>query len=652
VVSNAESKRPELRGLGPAIVAAAERASLGVIAMVETPEGWRRRYVNSAAADLLRADVAFLLEQPCDSMFEAGDARRVQQWRERRLKGDRSIPLLEVNVVDSGGALIPVQLATSHTRLDGRPGWVDVFTDLRAQQRAQRELDSALARFRRIVDAAPDAVVIATLDRMVYVNPALIRMLGASSARQLLDERADHWIHKDDLPAARERMFRLMAGELLPPYEIKLRRIDGKFVSAEVVDLLIEWDGEPAALAIGRDLSERKQLQAQLMQADRLTALGTLAAGVAHEINNPLAYVILNLQYLIRELPRFQGNPGHLGRLFERLGEARHGVERVSTIVRDLRTLSRTDPDRRALVNLERVLRTALRVASSHIEGRAQVIEQYEDVPPVEGSAARLEQVFLNLLVNAAQALPPESSQTNQIKLILRSAGERRVTVEVRDNGLGIPPELLDRVFDPFFTTKPTGLGTGLGLPICHSIVKSLGGEIGVESSPGDGTVFRVTLPAQPQATTLVTPTPAPLPMQPGRARVLVVDDELPLASMLQRLLEDEHEVHVTTTAHEALVLLTSGAEFDVVLCDLLMPAMSGMDLYRELKRERPGLENRMVFMTGGAFTPRAAEFLTLVSNRRIEKPFDLSQVRRLVRELTSGGTSSAARRESLSEPR
>jgi CheY-like chemotaxis protein len=131
-----------------------------------------------------------------------------------------------------------------------------------------------------------------------------------------------------------------------------------------------------------------------------------------------------------------------------------------------------------------------------------------------------------------------------------------------------------------------------------------------------------------------------------------VVDDELPLASMLQRVLEDEHEVHVTTTAHEALVLLTSGAEFDVVLCDLLMPAMSGMDLYRELKRERPGQENRMVFMTGGAFTPRAAEFLALVSNRRIEKPFDLSQVRRLVRELTTAGTSAPAHGSATLEPR
>ena len=634
-MAESDTNRLKLRGLGPAIVAAADQANLGVIAIVETPAGWRRRYVNGAAAQLLRAEAAALLEQAPDAMFDPLDAPRVEQWRERRASGEQVKPVLEVQIVDAHGTRIPVQLASTRIEFESSPGWVDVFTDLRARHRAQRELDSAVARFRRIVDVAPDAVVIGTPERIVYVNPALLRLLGASSLRQLLGEHTGHWIHPDDLPVARERFYRLLAAEALPPYELRLRRIDGSFVSTEVVDILIEWDGEPAVLGVGRDLRERKQLQAQVMQADRLTAVGTLAAGVAHEINNPLAYVILNLQYLIRELPRYEGDPAHLARLFERLREARHGVERVSTIVRDLRALSRNDPDQRGLVNLERVLRTSLRVASSHIEGRASVVEQYEEVPPVEGSAARLEQVFLNLLINAAQALPAETAQSNQIRIALRADGERRVVVEVGDNGLGIPAELLDRVFDPFFTTKPAGVGTGLGLPICHSIVKSLGGEISVESSAGDGTVFRVSLPVEPQPRRLLTPAPLPAPpTDPGRARVLVVDDELQLASMLQRVLQDEHEVRIATTAREALELLSTGQEFDVVLCDLLMPTMSGMDLYLELKRRRPGLEKRLVFMTGGAFTPRAAEFLGLVKNRRIEKPFDLSQVRQLVREL------------------
>jgi CheY-like chemotaxis protein len=211
------------------------------------------------------------------------------------------------------------------------------------------------------------------------------------------------------------------------------------------------------------------------------------------------------------------------------------------------------------------------------------------------------------------------------------------VAVEITDNGAGIDPLLVDRVFDPFFTTK-RGVGVGLGLPICHSIITGLGGEIKVESQIGRGTAFRVVLPAE---AALPSPQrrapPAPKIEGSRRLRVLVVDDELPLASMLSRVLSDEHDVEVTTHAKEALALLQS-RPFDVVLCDLLMPVMSGMDLYRELKLQRPGLAARVVFMTGGAFTPRAAEFLASVPNPCVEKPFDLNAVRRLVHQLGASG--------------
>jgi two-component system cell cycle sensor histidine kinase/response regulator CckA len=215
----------------------------------------------------------------------------------------------------------------------------------------------------------------------------------------------------------------------------------------------------------------------------------------------------------------------------------------------------------------------------------------------------------------------------------LRAEGER-VIAEVADNGPGIEGPMLSRVFDPFFTTKP-GVGTGLGLPICHSIVKRLGGEIEVASTKGVGTVFRVSLPVRARFRPQRVLTPPPSAAKTTRARVLVVDDELPLASMLSRVLSDEHDVFIATSAREALEQLRRRPDFDVVLCDLLMPAMSGMDLYRELKNQLTGLEERMVFMTGGAFTPRAAEFLASVPNLRLEKPFDLNQVRQLVRKLS-----------------
>jgi CheY-like chemotaxis protein/two-component sensor histidine kinase len=344
----------------------------------------------------------------------------------------------------------------------------------------------------------------------------------------------------------------------------------------------------------------------------------------------------LNLQYLRRELPRFAGEVERLGQFLERLGEARHGADRVSTIVRDLRAFSRVDHTPRGPTDLRRVLSSALKVAAPELANRARIVEDYAQVPLVEGDASRLEQVFLNLVVNAAQALNGQDPEHDEIRVTLRAEEPARVVVEVSDNGAGIAPDVLDRVFDPFFSTKPIGVGTGLGLPICHSIVTSLGGDIRVQSELGRGTTFRVTLPALAAADhrPAYLPTPMPSLSERSRSRVLVVDDELPLASMLSRVLADDHAVRITSSAREALEILLGSEEFDLVLCDLLMPGMSGMDLYRELREQRPGLERRLVFMTGGAFTPRASDFLASVPNARIEKPFDLKQVRRLVREI------------------
>jgi CheY-like chemotaxis protein len=201
----------------------------------------------------------------------------------------------------------------------------------------------------------------------------------------------------------------------------------------------------------------------------------------------------------------------------------------------------------------------------------------------------------------------------------------------VSDNGEGIPAEVLPRIFDPFFTTKPPGVGTGLGLSICHGIVSALGGQITVHSLPGEGTTFRVVLPAARDEEPSSEPTSS---TKGPRARVLVIDDELQIANTLRDLLSADHEVLATTTAAEGLAAIHSGGDFDVVFCDLMMPGMSGIELFEQLRDEGQGLEKRIVFMTGGAFTSPIAEFLASVPNRRVEKPFSLGLVERIVREM------------------
>ncbi len=249
------------------------------------------------------------------------------------------------------------------------------------------------------------------------------------------------------------------------------------------------------------------------------------------------------------------------------------------------------------------------------------------------GALARLGQVVLNLLINAAQAIPEGHLAEHEIRLVTRTDASGRAVLEVRDTGVGIPADIADRIFDPFFTTKPTGVGTGLGLSICRSIVLALGGEIRAESRPGAGTTLRVSLPAAPAAAGEVEPSPPPASTC-RRGRVLVVDDEPAVAAAIKRVLASQHEVTVRGSGEEALEAIARGERFDAIVCDLMMPRMTGMDLHASLARLAPEQASRIVVLTGGAFTDRAREFLEHVPLPRCEKPFDVQGLRDLVRKV------------------
>jgi two-component system cell cycle sensor histidine kinase/response regulator CckA len=273
----------------------------------------------------------------------------------------------------------------------------------------------------------------------------------------------------------------------------------------------------------------------------------------------------------------------------------------------------------------------------NEIRHGAHLVKDFAPVPDVVANEARLGQVFLNLLLNALQGLPEGRREQNEIRLTVRSPTAERVVMEVHDNGVGIPADLLGRIFEPFFTTKPIGVGTGLGLAICHGIVTSLGGTLSVESEPGHGSVFRIELPAA-RSTVRVTPTvgvvdaPPQLASPTVHGRILVIDDEPVVCSSLQRLLAGEGDVVTVTSARAALDRIESGERFDVLLCDVMMPGMDAPMLYDKLLEVAPAQAERMVFMSGGAFTTRARDFLERVPNARVDKPFDVAALRALVR--------------------
>jgi DNA-binding response OmpR family regulator/two-component sensor histidine kinase len=369
--------------------------------------------------------------------------------------------------------------------------------------------------------------------------------------------------------------------------------------------------------------AERRKMEDQLMASDRMASMGMLAAGVAHEINNPLSAVVGNLSIVCETLEDPGASEQALREAAEAAADALSAADRVRQIVRDVRIFSRGSEERSVPVDIHRVLDSTLRMAWNDIRHRARLVRRFGDIQAVMGSEARLGQVFLNLILNAAQAIPEGDALENQIQISTSMEGPH-VVIEVADTGSGIAPDLLPRLFTAFVTTKAPGHGTGLGLSLSRRIVTALGGEIGARSEAGQGATFRVTLPGTDQHPVAFDPSTGPAEFSDTpRSRILVVDDEVMVTNAIRRIIGTTHDVVVVFRAAEAQARVQSGERFDLILCDLLMPEMTGIALFEALARVAPDQANRMLFMTGGTFTADADTFLEARTDRVIEKPFD-----------------------------
>jgi signal transduction histidine kinase len=396
-------------------------------------------------------------------------------------------------------------------------------------------------------------------------------------------------------------------------------------------DFVVKHHMARLAPAVERELreaamrTEQRRLQEQLMTSDRMASIGTLAAGVAHEINNPLAAVLGNLSYIVEALQERSTREPSLAPVLEAIADAHDAAERVRQIVRDVRVFSRAAEERVAPIDVHRVLDSTVRMAWNDIRHRARVVKRYGQVPAVLGTEARVGQLFLNLIANAAHAIPIGDALHNEIRLVTAAEGDR-VIITVEDTGHGMTRDVLDKLFTPFFTTKPPKLGTGLGLSICRRIVDGMGGEIMVRSEPGQGSAFQVRLPAtdaQVAPDTSVSSADL-LPFSGRRGRILVIDDEVMVTNVIRRVLGPLHDISVVFKAGDALARIAAGERFDLVLCDVLMPEMTGIELHGALQSVAPDQADRMVFMSGGLFTDESARFLDEgFRDRQLEKPFD-----------------------------
>jgi PAS domain S-box-containing protein len=494
------------------------------------------------------------------------------------------------------------------------------MTDLES---STRRLSETLTRYEALLEAMPDAMV--HLDRQgrylsVHAGPDEVlpaspeAMIGKHYGAFMPRDRAEDIARSFDAAFATGQV---QTFEYSMPYPDGLRYFESR----------IRKVSENEIVAVRRDITSRHQLLDQLHASERLAALGKLSAGIGHEVNNPLSYVILNLGFALDSLTALREHVpadriGAVEEVSDVLKEARIGAGRVREIVSSLKAFSRQSTDPRVPIQIGDVVQSSVGMVRNLIQTRARLELEIDASRPVLATEARLGQVLINLLTNAVHAIPPGQPDAHVIRVATGEAGGR-VFLQVSDSGVGMTPDVKRQIFDPFFTTKPQGEGTGLGLSITLGIVDELGGTIEVESTHGRGSTFRVMLPPAPEDA-VETPLHKSAEPRPAR-RVLIIDDDVLLAGALARAIEPTHVTEVVTTGAEAVQRLLAGERYDAILCDLMMPVVSGMDVFERVSAQFPSMAGRFIFLTGGAFTDDARDFLKRVPNPKLQKPMDLS---------------------------
>lgn len=606
------------------------RSGVVVYAAVDDGADFVIQDFNRAAAEIERVDRADVIGQRITEAFP----------------GVEPFGILDVfrQVWKTG---VPMNHPVSFYRDDRISGWrenfvyrlpngevVAIYDDVTERLQSEEEL-----RYHAdLLDNLSDAVI--STDRQHIIrswNRAAEEIYGYTEAEALGRTTAD-LLNPEYVSESRDVALRSLLDSGTWVGETAQRAKDGRMLqmatSARVVH---SNDGVfLGAVGVHRDIGEQRRLEAKVVRNERLASVGLLAAGVAHEINNPLTYTLFNLEALVEHFLEVAGQVGSDGyrdtearrgeraaadELLNQALGALDGARRVMNIVKELNTFSRTSDHGFRTCHVHEILDTAIKFADNEIRFRARLHKDYAEVPAVVVNEGRLAQVFLNLIINAAHAIEEGDLENNEIRVRIWLDGGR-VAVSFLDTGHGVPPEQLPRIFDPFFTTKTIGQGTGMGLSICNNIVISMGGSIDVESESGQGSEFVVRIPVGDPARSPVEQDLPPRPVPVSAMRVLIVDDEPEVAEVISQLLPTDHDVVIAMSGEEALRILEHDAAFDRIICDLMMPGLTGMDLFSHLEQAHNPLAARMVFVSGGAFTPRAQAFFEQLRNPRLIKPF------------------------------
>jgi len=602
---------------GPADPLFMAREIVAALADAVVVTGADRRIVtaNRAAAELFGRPLEDMPGTAIDDLVAVAERERVAELEQRARGGEDQ--RYETKVVRSDRAERDVAVSATPLVVEGElVGTVATLRDITEQQHAHDALARSEARYRNLVESASDAI--ATFDangRFTTVNHA-----GEIVSGYKRDELIGQWfapmLPDDELPKVLDHFQKALAGET-GLYETAFLRKDREIRTISVTYSTPQKDEE--VLCIIRDVTDQKMLQEQLIQSEKLSAIGQLVSGVAHELNNPLAGISAFAQLLLTE-KRFPPDQRTAAEMI--YAEAR----RASRIVQNLLTFARQHKPERVSTLINQVLDDTLELRGYELRVRGiEVARDYdENLPETLADAHQLQQVFLNLITNAEQAMEKGQREAQRLTVHTRR-NDAVIRIEVEDTGPGIPPNLLERIFNPFFTTKPTGSGTGLGLSISLGIVREHGGRIWAENAPTGGARFVVEIPI---VTTRTTEELAEVPAAPAtgdRLRILVVDDEASVRVALQRYFASRgHEVETTASGKDGLARLREGT-FDAVVVDMRMPDLSGEQLYEELRVVDPAHAERVIFTTGQLVDEQVRNFLSSTGRPYIPKPFEFS---------------------------
>ncbi len=496
--------------------------------------------------------------------------------------------------------------------------------DITERKRTEEALRESEERYRLVVENADEGIIVSQATHMKFINPLAVRELGYTE-EELKIRPFIELIHPDDREMVMRQHMDALSGKKVPrsiTYRIFDRKGNIRWI--EVIGSRITWENEPSVLLFVKDISERKTLEQQLIQAEKLSGLGTMISGVAHELNNPLTAIMGNaeLMFMNKTLPE---------RVIKSSEVIFKESERAAKIVSGLLTFAREHKQERKMVNVNDIIRESYKLREynlkvSNIELRLSLAG---DLPPTYADPYQLQQVFTNIINNACDALRDKNGGT----LTTRSTRKgETLLIEFEDDGPGIAKKNIKKIFDPFFTTKEVGKGTGLGLSMSYGIIEEHGGKIHVESEPGKGATFTVSIPIVSGQQGEVETAANKSTGHTGK-RILVVDDEGSIREMLSIALSMEGYIVETSSSGQEALPLIEAESFDAIIMDMKMPGMEGRQLYAHILNSYPEKAKKILFITGDTLGEDTQAFLEVTGSMCIVKPFKMEAVYRMLDE-------------------